>query len=203
MKKGDKIRFGKYFWRIIDVQTDKVLIITDEIIEQQNYHTQKVNIDWEHSSIRSYLNNEFFTQFSLSEQKQIIPVVNKNKANNWYQTEAGNDTTDLVFLLSLEEVAKYYFGDSSALLDNPKPKQRYWFERKDVNNSLRRAIYQNYIWWWWTRTPGKNQRVSVYIHGDGNIGIQGNGICNPSFNTLHPISQSNKGGLRPALWLKV
>ncbi|MFA6943064.1 MAG: DUF6273 domain-containing protein, partial [Bacilli bacterium] len=153
MKKGDKIRFGKYFWRIIDVQTDKVLIITDEIIEQRNYHTQKVNIDWEHSSIRSYLNNEFFTQFSLSEQKQIIPVVNKNKANNWYQTEAGNDTTDLVFLLSLEEVAKYYFGDSSALLDNPKPKQRYWFERKDVNNSLRRAIYQNYIWWWWTRTP--------------------------------------------------
>ncbi|HMM00669.1 MAG TPA: DUF6273 domain-containing protein [Bacilli bacterium] len=203
MEIGEKITFGKYLWRILDIKPGKLLIITDEIIEQRNYHAQKTDIDWEHSSIRNYLNNDFLSQFSSVEQSKIISVVNKNRANNWYHTHAGNDTLDHIFLLSLEEVTKYYFGDSSVLLDNPKPKQRYWFERKDVNNHLRRATYLNYIWWWWTRTPGKNQRVSVYIHGDGNIGIQGNGICNPSFNTLHPITKSNKGGLRPALWLKI
>jgi hypothetical protein len=32
-----------------------------------------------------------------------------------------------------------YFEDSSAKLYNPKKNQRYWFERKDENNSKRIA----------------------------------------------------------------
>lgn len=58
------------------------------------------------------------------------------------------------------------------------------------------------LWWWWTRTPGKNNKTAVYVHGDGNIGIQGNGISKTSFNTLHYATKSNEGGVRPALWMK-
>jgi hypothetical protein len=88
------------------------------------------------------------------------------------------DTVDRVFLLSLDEVVRAYFGDSSRLLDNPKPNQRYWFDRKDENNAKRKALFFESPWWWWTRTPGQAQQVAVYVHGDGNIGIQGTAYRN-------------------------
>ncbi len=203
MNIGDIFDFGLYTWKVLDMKEDAVLLITKEIIEQRDYHTKKESVTWEHSEIRHFLNTEFLGRFSEAEQKKIIPVLNKNPGNPWYGSDGGKDTTDNVFLLSMDECVRSYFGDSSRLLDNPKPNQRYWFDRKDENNSKRKASFHCGGWWWWTRTPGKNNKVSVYIHGDGNIGIQGNGICKTSFNTLHFVTQSNEGGLRPALWIKV
>jgi hypothetical protein len=106
-------------------------------------------------------------------------------------------------LLSLEDVVCKYFGDSSKNLTNRSLKQDYWFQRKDENNDKRKSSYKGYIWWWWLRTPGRSNRRAVYIHGNGNIGIQGNGTYNYSSNTLHRTSGDNRGGIRPALWLKI
>jgi len=197
------IGFGNYQWRVLDIKTDKMLILTDEIIEQRDYHDKKEEITWEHSEIRNFLNNEFIERFNTSDKHKINSIINKNENNPWYGSFGGNDTVDRIFLLSLDEVVRLYFGDSSRLLDNPKKNQRYWFDRKDENNIKRRALFVNSSWWWWTRTPGKNSKVATYVHGDGNIGIQGNGISKTSFNTLHYRTQSNKGGVRPALWLKI
>ena len=32
------------------------------------------------------------------------------------------------------------------------------------------------VWWWWLRSPGRLNVKAVYVHGDGNIGIQGNNV---------------------------
>ena len=203
MNIGSIIVFGDYQWKILDIKDGKMLILTDEIIEQRDYHDKKENITWEHSEIRNFLNNDFFERFSASDKERILTTLNKNADNPWYTSCGGRDTVDRVFLLSLDEVVRLYFGDSSRLLDNPKKNQRYWFDRKDENNIKRRALFIDSPWWWWTRTPGKNNKVSIYIHGDGNIGIQGNGISKTSFNTLHYITKSNEGGVRPAIWVKL
>jgi len=202
MNIGDIITFGDYQWKILDIKENEILIISDQIIEQRDYHDKKEAVTWEQSEIRHYLNNSFFERFSSSDKERILTTHNINADNPWYGSIGGVDTFDRVFLLSLDEVARSYFGDSSRLLDNPKPNQRYWFDRKDANNVKRTALFMDLIWWWWTRTPGKNNKVAVYIHGDGNIGIQGNGISKTSFNTLHPITKSNEGGIRPAMWVK-
>ncbi|HNT78849.1 MAG TPA: DUF6273 domain-containing protein [Anaerolineae bacterium] len=202
MNIGSVIPFGNYQWRILDIEESKMLIITDQIVEQRDYHDKKEDVTWEHSEIRRYLNNTFFDRFSSSEKERILTTLNRNPDNPWYGSLGGADTVDKVFLLSLDEVVRLYFGDSSRLLDNPKPNQRYWFDHKDENNIKRTALFMDLIWWWWTRTPGKNNKVAVYIHGDGNIGIQGNGISKTSFNTLHYITKSNEGGVRPAMWVK-
>ena len=50
-------------------------------------------------------------------QKQQSPKrATANPNNPWYGTSGGNATTDKVFLLSLDEVVKY-FGDSGDLLN--------------------------------------------------------------------------------------
>lgn len=192
--------FGGYNWRVLDIQNNKALIISEDIIDQRPYHDAYKDITWADCALRKYLNGEFYDKFNETDKSRIIPAVNKNPDNQWYGSKGGADTQDNVFLLSLEEVCKY-FGDSSAKLQNPGKNQRYWFERKDENNSKRiaRLLGKEGSWWWWLRSPGRVNLKAVYIFGtDGNIGIQGNNILKGN------ISDGKcTGGVRPALWLKL
>ncbi len=200
MQVGDKISFGSYDWRVLDIQNNTVLIITECIIEQRAYHDAYKDITWADCSLRKYLNGEFYNKFNTTDKSRIIPVLNKNPDNQWYGSKGGADTQDSIFLLSIEEVACQYFGDSSSKLQNRGKNQKYWFERKDENNSKRIARLEGKKggFWWWLRSPGRVNVKAVYIHGDGNIGIQGNNILKGN------ISDGEcKGGVRPALWLKL
>jgi hypothetical protein len=202
MEIGDKLIFGEYEWRILDIKDDKVLILTEEIIELRDYHNKSIDITWKDCELRRYLNGEFYDNFSNNDREKIIETINTNPDNLWYKADGGEDTIDKIFILSMDDVVRTYFGDSSRLLDYPSKNQRYWFQRKDENNIKRRAAFLNSPWWWWVRTPGKNNRVAVYIHGDGNIGIQGNGVSKRNTNVIHQLTNDNRGGIRPALWIK-
>ncbi len=200
MQVGDKISFGSYDWRVLDIKDNTALIITEYIIEQRAYHDAYKDITWADCSLRKYLNGEFYDKFTATDKSKINPVLNNNPDNQWYGSKGGADTQDNIFLLSVEEVCTY-FGNSLSKLYNPRKNQRYWFERKDENNSKRIARLQGTEWgsWWWLRSPGRVNVKAVYIHGtDGNIGIQGNNILKGN------ISDGRcTGGVRPALWLKL
>jgi hypothetical protein len=200
MQVGDKIVFDKYEWRVLDIQNNTALIITEDIIEQRAYHEAYKDITWADCSLRNYLNGEFYNKFTAVDKSRISPITNKNPDNQWYGSKGGVDTRDSIFLLSLEEVTCLYFGDSSSKLFSPGKNQRYWFERKDENNSKRIARLEDnkWSWWWWTRSPGRVSVKAVYIHGDGNIGIQGNNILKGNIADGKCL-----GGVRPALWLKL
>jgi len=197
---GSIIPFGGYEWRILDIQNNMALIITEYILEQRSYHDAYKDITWADCSLRKYLNGEFYNKFTAVEKSKIIPVINKNSDNQWYGTKGGKNTQDNIFLLSLEEAACKCFGDSSSKLYNPKKNQRYWFERKDENNSKRSAKFKGDTWysWWWLRSPGRVGVKAVYIHNDGCIGIQGNNILKGNV-----ADGRCTGGVRPALWLKL
>jgi len=200
MQVGDKIQFGSYEWQVLEIQNNKALIITEYIIEQRPYHDAYKDITWADCSLRKYLNGEFYNKFSEAEKSKIIPVLNKNPDNQWYGSKGGVDTQDSIFLLSIEEAVCQYFGDSSSLLYNKGKNQRYWFERKDDNNSRRIARLEGKDWttWWWLRSPGRVSVKAVYIHGNGDIGIQGNNILKGNI-----ADGFCAGGVRPALWLKL
>ncbi len=199
MQVGEKISFGGYDWQVLDVQNGKALIITEYIIEQRPYHDAYEDITWAECSLRKYLNGAFYNKFSAADQDRIHSVLHINSDNQWFGTKGGEDTLDNIFLLSLDEVCRY-FGDSTSKLYNPGKNQRYWFERKDINNDKRIAmlINKNGCWWWWLRSPGRVGLKAVYIWGDGTIGIQGNNILKGN------ISDGKcTGGVRPALWLSL
>lgn len=198
---GSLLPFGEYIWRVLDMQGNKALMITEHIIEQRPYHDAYKEITWAECALRKYLNGEFYDRFNEADQSRIIPVLNKNPDNQWYGTPGGADTQDSVFLLNLDEVCTY-FGDSRSKLYNKGKNQRYWFERKDENNSKRLARLldkKEWAWWWWLRSPGRVNIKAAYIWGtDGTIGIQGNNILKGN------ISDGKcTGGVRPALWLKL
>jgi hypothetical protein len=202
MQIGGNIHFGKYDWKVLDIQDDKALIITKNIIEQRAYHDAYVDITWAQCELRTYLNGEFYDRFTEAEKAKIITVTNKNPANQWYGTFGGEDTLDKVFVLDIEDAVCRYFGDSSMNLQRQSEKQKYWFNRKDENNGKRVATFKDSEWWYWLRSPGRAGIKAAYVHGDGNIGIQGNNIFKCNIGLFHRAGD-NKGGVRPALWMSI
>lgn len=117
MQVGDKIVFDRYQWRILDIQNNMALIITEDIVEQRAYHNIYKDTTWVECDIRKYLNSEFYDKLDDTNKSRIIQVSNKNLDNPWYGTKAGEEGLESIFLLSLEEVCRY-FGDSTEKLQN-------------------------------------------------------------------------------------
>jgi len=189
MIKGDNLSFGNFKWQVLDIKDGKALIITEGIIELRWYHKDFVEITWADCKIREYLNNEFYKVFNQDEKARIVPTVNSNPDNPWFKTKGGIDTTDRIFLLSLEEVCKY-FGDSRDILKN-KGSQKWYIE--DENNIKRQAKFEDSFHWWRLRSPGYYGRTSASVSSNGNVYVRGNGVFG---------RPRNGGGVRPALWLK-
>jgi len=119
-KIGSIITFGGYEWRVLDLQHDYALVITENIIEVPYLYIPDVelNLTWEVSFMREYLNGDFLGRFSMEDRARILETTVINNNNPWFDTSGGNDTVDKVFFLSLEEVIQY-FGDSGQLSDRP------------------------------------------------------------------------------------
>ena len=222
---GCKIKFGNYDWFVLDKLDDKMLIITEKVIEKRPYHHEETEITWESSDMRKYLNGEFYNSFDESDHEKILEVTNENPANPWYGTSGGNSTKDKIFLLSIDEVLKY-FGDSGQIKTRymyPSPygdwcKDEFlpWID--DQYNLNRRAVNdEGIVEKWRLRSPGSDSNKIATVMGfccdgfdQGGIDISG---CSDFIDghfildgvgalSEMPTDYHNLNGVRPALWLK-
>ncbi|MDR0222273.1 MAG: DUF6273 domain-containing protein [Oscillospiraceae bacterium] len=210
---GEIIQFGGYDWRVLDVKDGKALILTDKVMEDRAYNEKDKGVTWETCDLRAYLNGEFYNSFGKKDKAKIIKTKISNKDNQWFGTPGGNDTDDYIFLLSLEEVVKY-FGDSGQLRNQLKNDGRYdWYTDEyfpwidDQYNDDRIAChmggtyYDNYYEeeytmdegeasGWWLRSPGFDSSNAAYVYSDGIVYVNGFFVYSPY-------------GVRPALWIKL
>ena len=78
-------------------------------LETMAYHWQSQPITWEGCSLRDYLNSNFYKGvFSDDERQWIAQTLNSNPGSSAYGTYGGNSTYDYVFLLSIDEVLRYF-----------------------------------------------------------------------------------------------
>ena len=187
----DIIQFGGFDWRVLDVQGNQALIITENVITRRFFHHTQQQVTWQNSEIRSYLNNEFFSGFSLQDQARIATTNVINNANQWFGTSGGNNTTDRIFLLSIEEVVRY-FGDSGQLNNRPgdMPVISDQFNAARIAHDLAGQAS-----WWWLRSPGTIPvRYATFVYYDGFISLYG-------YDVHWEVIDVLPGGVRPALWL--
>ena len=218
---GGKIQFGGYKWYVLEKQDGKMLILTEKIIKKRIYHRNESEITWEICDMRKYLNGEFYNSFNEFDRSRIIEAANENSDNPWYGTSGGNSTTDRIFLLSIEEVVKY-FGDSGQLknrhinlgCDWCKDEFFPWID--DQYNINRRAVDDSgMVVGWRLRSPGANGRLVAFVMGNcgdefehGGINVSGGGgdlspdghFIFDSSDILDVMKSTN--GIRPALWLR-
>lgn len=101
-------------WLVLEVTGDTVLLLSRYALDTQPFHDMwDAAITWEESSLRSWLNEEFYaTAFTAAHKRLITETTLDNSAFATATATSAEtpDTTDKVFLLSLAEVSKY-FGD--------------------------------------------------------------------------------------------
>ena len=175
---GDVIRFGTYEldgntengkedieWIVLSTDNNKLLATTRFAVASMPYSrtlrsmpyrnpvTQKTyNIQactWENSTLRKWLNSEFYnTAFGSKEKKAIVTVTNDNLEHgeeyNEYVRQEGPKTKDKVFLLSEDEVNRYFTTEGSGSLLVPQS-----LINANVQYSKSTGTIQ-----WWTRTLG-------------------------------------------------
>ena len=201
IKQGKKrnLPFGNYKWRVLDVQDDKALLIAEDVIEMRPYNAQDKVVTWETCDLRKYLNGEFLQKFTAEERGKIAETPIRNADNLWYGEKGGNDTVDKIFLLSLEEVDRY-FGNSG----DYQNKMRKEYDKKgkfvtnrngnyfsNANDIDRQAKFDNRACWWWLRSPGNFSSSAAFVNYDGNVHVGGSYVSGTS------------GGVRPAFWLNL
>ena len=205
MKINEIIKFGRYDWRVLDIQDDNALIITQDIIQYRLYDDFYAGEVWEDCSLRQYLNDEFLHSFMPEEQARIVQIKNHNSNNPWYNTDGGEDTYDRIFLLSIEEAYRYFGGCGEISVNKSLQNDDNGFF-SDSNDNERIAKYRGKPGFWWLRSPG-SQCVSgafmleeyeagfvAFVSDSGFIGMVGMDYC--GFIDVGGI------GIRPVLCLK-
>ena len=118
VKIGDFVTFGSYIqdynavsaksaieWQILDKKENQVLLISKYALDCMPY-------TWKKGSLRTWLNNTFYkTAFNSAERKRIISTTITDYNNSSDTTNAFNTSTDKVFLLSKEELVRYFNSD--------------------------------------------------------------------------------------------
>ena len=165
----DLVQFGGMEWRVLEEKDGMTLLLSEYIVKYRTYHgeekdkekeekdekEEKLEITWETSDIRRWLNKEFLNRFSAEEKARIAATWVVNHDNPWFSTPGGKSTMDKVFLLSLEEVVRY-FGDSGQLAK--RPNENTWSISDLFSYDKERVAYEVITpKWKWMRTKAPKQ----------------------------------------------
>ena len=163
-------------------EAENVLLISRDIITMKEYNEKNSSVTWETCTLRKWLNGEFIQQAFNGAEQAKLQVTTVRTANvsvyddgRLYDTKGGNDTKDRVFLLSEEEVTRYFASDTA---------------RKSVLTPYAKSHNSGLGNIWWLRSPGNYQNYAQYIKDDGTIWSAGTGV-----KYIY--------GVRPAMWVKV
>ena len=167
-------------WRVLAIENGNALLLSQYVIDNLQYNEAKGDITWEDSTIRQWLNSEFYSDaFSSKEKKVIITTVldNSQEAGNpkWIEILGGNNTKDKVFLLSYREVATYFENNKSAVSTATK-----YAAKRGADEWFTDACT------WWLRSPGRVQYDGCYVTTKGKPDTS---------------SARDKRGIRPAIWV--
>jgi len=110
---GDVIELGTYEqdnipgngpepieWQVLDVDGDEAFLVSVHSLDGKKFiETKQLQLSWAESDLRKWLNSDFIeTAFTEEEKASLVPVEN----------ETEDHSTDLVFLLSEEELKQYF-----------------------------------------------------------------------------------------------
>ena len=182
----------------MDKKDNSLLLISKYILDSKQYNKERTNVSWETSYLRSWLNEDFYSAaFSENERKYIRETNVKAEDNPYYGTDAGKDTVDKIFVLSVSEAKKYltnerYDVDPSGLMC------------KSTSYAIAQgnASTDNKYGSWDLRTPGIRLDSNTYVVADCGI-IAGLGKPTETGTGTGATVNSKGGGIRPAMWISL
>ena len=200
IKIGDSYTFGTYEqdnntsngkeaieWTVLDKDGMSLLLVSKQALAWQQYNTSYTDVTWENCTLRKWLNGTFLNNaFSTEEQAQIQNTTVSADNNPQYSTNPGNATTDKVFLLSINEVEKYFNSNEARKCAPTAYAEAQGVWTSDTYKTPSGAA----TCWWWLRSPGSNQDEAAGVYVDGSVGEYGRNVnprsrCRPPRDVDH------------------
>ena len=192
---GDYISLGEYeqdndetngqepiIWLVLTKENNRILVISKNALDSYPYHSQEIDITWENSSLRTWLNTAFIENaFSASEKAMIETTQVKAERNTAFDTDPGEDTEDKVFLLSIQEASRYFASNGARQC---KPTQFAVANRAWASDN-------NGCCWWWLRSQGFSSTWAAFVDADGEIKGSGYAVHKEHY------------AVRPAVWIDI
>ena len=192
---GDIITFGSYEqdndlangkepieWLVLDKQDSRILVISKYGLDCRSYNKEYKNVTWETCTLRSWLNDSFLNEAFSSEEQTLIPTVMVSADKNpKYGYDSGKDTNDQVFLLSIDEVNKYFSNDTVRKCE-------------PTAYAMAQSAYKSDRGFctWWLRSRGGGRSYAVRVDSNGSVDFGGVRVDLGGVDTV-----------RPAMWIRI
>ena len=189
---GDVITFGSYKqdkggttkkeiqWVVLDQEGSRLLLVSRYALNCHPYHSSYTPVTWEDCELRRWLNEDFLNEaFDEGQKEQIVPVDLTNRDNPEFGTDGGEDTQDMVFILDVEEVERYFPTETSREVENTVYAMHQGAYLGSYNSNTS----------WWLRLPGESGDHTAFISSGGRLNLMGLQV------------DDGCGGVRPALWI--
>ena len=126
--------YGQYKWLIVDKKGSKFLMVKSEPVSGYPYNDRDMDVTWEESTIRAFLNSEFMDMAFYPEMKETFVDAKITVADNEkYNTKGRKSTTDKIFLLNANQAEKY------------------------------KSMLSNFLRDWWLIGPGGTQNTAQFV----------------------------------------
>ena len=163
-------------WLVLAKEGNKVLVISKNALDCQQYSTSYTKVTWETCSLRKWLNGTFINNAFSPEEQAMIPTVTVSA-----DKDPGNATQDKVFLLSTTEANRYFTSDEArkcAPTDYAIAQGAYYYSGHCL---------------WWLRSPGHTQTSAAIVNCFGEVISDG--------DSYHIRVDNGDFAVRPALWI--
>ena len=165
---GDVIVFGQYKnkpieWKVLDMNQGNVLLISTQSISSESYNTVRSKYTtWENCTLRKklydfYLSNAFSQTQRDRIQQTLVDNSSEQHRDIYGIIDSQPNTEDYVFLLSWQEVNKFFPTDA---------------DRKMGKG-------------WWTRSPGEHPGAALTVGSDGKMTYENDASSNEE--DIYPI----------------
>lgn len=200
-------------WIVLDDTEDGLLLISRYVLDCIPYHDGFDEMTWETSSLRKWLNNDFYkSAFDHDQMEAVNSVFLMNTDNEFWKSGGGNVTRDRIFCLSYSDILDYFTFDtyyeedmqgfSEELMAEPT---QYAIDRFVYSYEVTQDDYDKWLsiqgydpdcigrvtCWWWLRSPGYDSYSASAVQNLGGAGAMYNSFAG-----------NDTIGVRPALYLR-
>ena len=191
---GDIVTYGHYEqdnnpengkeeieWLVLDREDDRILVISKYSLDCQPYNAYRRNVTWETCSLRKWMNSSFQSDAFSKEELARIPTVTVSADRNPdFEINAGQDTIDRFFLLSISEVNHFFPSDTERECKATEYAKAHGCL---VNSKLGTC-------WWWLRSLGSDSINAANIRTAGTV------------NSFGSFVDRDTVAVRPTMWIE-
>ena len=184
------------FLNVIEMKDDDDAKHFVKLYNKVKVYRDGSKITWSECSLRKWLNEVFINAaFSDTEKELLIKTNIKNFDNFRYKTKGGEPTQDRIFLLSIDDVEKYFnsnIDENNSKLATKGTKYAKTIINYDdslfIFDSVESVYNGNSTFW--LRSPGEEESNASIIVFSGKLLDGGTSVINSYV------------GVRPAIWVK-